>query len=210
MQRIACMLRVAPQKRAAFEEQLIAAKPALIKRYRQTGVQNASVWSVDSFVYGYFEAPDTGVWDAEALGLDERFAEAETIAAPGEMRLMYHDIGLVREDKSLIRPRVFATVLKPGCAEIYKARHDALIAGRDGGERLGPESNFTIWCARDQYIFGYCELVRAYDHEATPEERSETAAWETRQLEIMDWLTDDVDWLTGQTHPAMSLLLRIN
>ena len=64
----------------------------------------------------------------------------------------------------------------------------------------GPESNFTIHCALDEYIFGYCELVKSYDHETTEEEKAQTIAWETRQLEIMDWYTDDVDWITGETH----------
>ena len=36
----------------------------------------------------------------------------------------------------------------------------------------------------------------------TADERASTIAWETRQLEIMDWLTDDVDWITGQKHES--------
>ena len=35
-----------------------------------------------------------------------------------------------------------------------------------------------------------------------------TVAWETRQLEIMDWLTDDVDWMTGETHDKMRLICK--
>ena len=56
------------------------------------------------------------------------------------------------------------------------------------------------------YIFGYCEKVKAFDHPMTDAERADTVAWETRQLEIMDWLTDDVDWMTGETHEAMQRL----
>ena len=63
----------------------------------------------------------------------------------------------------------------------------------------GPESNFTIWYANG-YIFGYCELVKSFDHEKTEEEKAADIAWETRGLEIMDWLTDDVDWITGEKH----------
>ena len=37
----------------------------------------------------------------------------------------------------------------------------------------------------------------------TDAEKRDTIAWETRQLEIMDWLTDDVDWITGQKHEGM-------
>ena len=45
----------------------------------------------------------------------------------------------------------------------------------------------------------------------TPEEeKADTVAWETRQLEIMDWLTDDVDWLTGQKHAPSRCIFRQN
>ena len=67
----------------------------------------------------------------------------------------------------------------------------------------GPESNFTIWCADSEFNFGYCELVKSFDHPMTEEEKQSTIAWETRQLEIMDWLTDDVDWITGDRHEAI-------
>ena len=116
-----------------------------------------------------------------------------------------HDIGIVRADKSLIRHRVFATKLKEGCAAEYKRRHDGLIEKRAGKITEGPESNFTIWNANG-YIFGYCELVKSFDHEMTEAEKASTIAWETRQLEIMDWLTDDVDWLTGQKHDSIKLV----
>ena len=42
----------------------------------------------------------------------------------------------------------------------------------------------------------------------TEEEKASTIAWETRQLEIMDWLTDDVDWITGEKHDAIALICR--
>ena len=45
-------------------------------------------------------------------------------------------------------------------------------------------------------------------HEMTDEERTSTIAWETRQLEIMDWLTDDVDWITGEKHDAIALVCK--
>mgnify|MGYP000573922336 CR=1 FL=1 len=36
--------------------------------------------------------------------------------------------------------------------------------------------------------------------EETPEAHEATVAWETRQLGIMDWITNDCDWLTGTVH----------
>ena len=166
---------------------------------RREGVDNFSVWGIGDLLLCYGEDAGDGaakVCEAILAKLDG----AELLAAPGSMRLMYHDIGIVREDKSLIRHRVFCTKLKPGCAEEYKRRHDALIAERGDAVSEGPDSNFTIWYGAG-YIFGYCEKVKAFDREMTEEEKGSTIAWETRQLEIMDWLTDDVDWITGQKHP---------
>ena len=166
-----------------------------------SGVNNFSIWSVDDLLLCYGEAAGSGA-AAVCDGIMARLEGAELICAPGTMRLMYHDIGVVRQDKSLIRHRVFCTRLKPGCAEEYKRRHDALIDARGDAVSEGPDSNFTIWHGAG-YIFGYDEKVRAFDHEPTEAEKAADIAWETRQLEIMDWLTDDVDWITGQKHPAV-------
>jgi len=81
------------------------------------------------------------------------------------------------------------------------------VEARGENVKEGPESNFTIWNANG-YIFGYCELVKSFDHEMTEEEKASTIAWETRQLEIMDWLTDDVDWITGEKHDSIRLICR--
>lgn len=156
---------------------------------------NFSIWRIGDFLFCYGEWND-GAQPAISI------PGTEVFAAPGTMQLMYHDIGIVREDKSLIRHRVFATRLHEGCAEEYKRRHDALIEARGDSVTQGPESNFTIWHANG-YIFGYCELVKSFDHPMTDEERASTIAWETHQLEIMDWLTDDVDWITGERHDSV-------
>jgi len=175
----------------------------------RAGARNASAWSVAGFLYLYAEFDDdsvTSLKDVLAPFKSEMGFVANELGNDKNMELMYHDFGVVREDKSLIRRRVFATELKLGCAPEYKARHQKLIDAR--GDKLsdGPETSFSIRCARGKYIFGYCELVKSYDHEPTQEEKAATIAWETRQLEIMDWLTDDVDWITGQKHPAMKQL----
>ena len=115
------------------------------------------------------------------------------------MRLMYHNFGIVRSDKELIRHRMFMTKLKARCEEEYKSRHDALIAQRGDSIDPGPDSNFSIWSAGG-YIFGYDEIDTTMETEETQEEREHTIAWETRQLEIMDWITNDVDWMTKEHH----------
>lgn len=171
---------------------------------KRAGIENFSIWSIEDFLFCYGEFPDeVKLPSADQAGLEAWKAAlapvCDVFAAQGTLPLMYHDIGIVRADKSLIRHRVFATKLKEGCAAEYKRRHDGLIEKRAGKITEGPESNFTIWNANG-YIFGYCELVKSFDHEMTEEEKASTIAWETRQLEIMDWLTDDVDWITGQRH----------
>ena len=173
------------------------------------GVENFSIWGIQDFLFCYGEyTQDICVPAAKKAEWEKALsAYVDLFAAPGTLPLMYHDIGIVRKDKSLIRHRVFSTKLKPGCAAEYKSRHDALIAARGDKVSEGPESNFTIWNANG-YIFGYCELVRSFDHEMTEEEKASTIAWETRQLEIMDWLTDDVDWITGEKHDAIQLICR--
>ena len=199
MERIAFVLKLAGDRAAG-----IAAVRSLGEDFASAGLANFSLWHMQQYLFGYGECEAyRGQLDAALAKLP---AGVELACAPGTMRLMYHDIGVVRADKSLIRHRVFATKLHPGCEEEYKRRHDGLIAARGDAVKEGPESNFTIWYG-DGHIFGYCELVKAFDHEPTPEERAETAAWETRQLEIMDWLTDDVDWLTGERHPAVERVL---
>lgn len=169
-------------------------------------VGNFSVWTIEDLFLCYGEDEENGA-SALAENLMEAAGEgAALLCAPGTMRLMYHDIGIVREDKSLIRHRVFSTKLKPGCEEEYKRRHDRLIEARGDAVSEGPDSNFTIWYGAG-YIFGYCEKVKSFDHEPTEAEKAADIAWETRQLEIMDWLTDDVDWITGQRHEHIQRII---
>ena len=165
-------------------------------------IRNFSMWQAADLVFGYYEA------EAEPKHeLLERLLEQNSdcfiwLATPGShMRLMYHDFGVVREDKSLIRHRMFMTKLKSGCEEEYKRRHDALVVARGSEVDPGPDSNFSIWHAGG-YIFGYDEIDTTMETEETAESHQSTVEWETRQLEIMDWITNDVDWLTGQHHPA--------
>ena len=200
MKRLPFVLRVRENAKPDFE--------SLREVLHALGAQNFSIWRIQDFLFVYGEYPEN-IEAADLNKLIERLNDScECFAAPGTLPLMYHCIGVVREDKSLIRHRVFATHLHEGCAAEYKRRHDALIAARGDSIPEGPESNFTIWNANG-YIFGYCELVRAYDHEMTEEERQSTIVWETRQLEIMDWLTDDVDWMTGEHHDAMQLVWQL-
>ena len=165
-------------------------------------IRNFSLWQAEDLVFGYYEAETEPQHDQLETVLDELAECFEWLAKPGSnMRLMYHDFGVVREDKSLIRHRIFMTKLKPGCEEEYKRRHDALVEARGEKVTPGPDSNFSIWYAGG-YIFGYNEIDTTMEVEETAQAHAATVAWECKQLEIMDWITNDVDWLTGQWHPA--------
>lgn len=165
-------------------------------------IRNFSLWQAEDLVFGYYEADTEPQHDQLETVLDELAECFEWLAKPGSnMRLMYHDFGVVREDKSLIRHRMFMTKLKPGCEEEYKRRHDALVEARGEKVTPGPDSNFSIWYAGG-YIFGYDEIDTTMEVEETAQAHAATVAWESKQLEIMDWITNDVDWLTGQWHPA--------
>ena len=199
MKRLPFVLTVSPEGKEA------ELKPVW-KMLEDMGASNFSVWRIREFLFCYGEYPDETSIPSERI-VQLLPGGVGLFAAPGSLPLMYHDIGIVRQDKSLIRHRVFGTRLKEGCAQEYKRRHDVLVEARGDQIKEGPESNFTIWNANG-YIFGYCELVKAFDHEKTEEEKAADIAWETRQLEIMDWLTDDVDWITGQKHDPVRLVYR--
>ena len=208
MRRETAMYEILPGQAGALESGIRYIGGELNCALVKAGAKNASLWSVENYLYAYAEFEDGCPASIESIAAPYAgYLSVYTKKIAGnEMDLMYHDIGVVRQDKSLIRRRVFATVLKDGCAAEYKARHQKLIDARGGEVKDHHESNFTIRCAKGRYIFGYCEFVKEFDREQTEEEKQETIAWETRQLEIMDWLTDDVDWITGQKHAKMECL----
>ena len=170
-------------------------------------IKNFSIWNVEQLIFGYYENEDEMKLSEDEKAAKDSLTEKiqdtfDWISTPGEdMRLMYHNFGVVRENKELIRHRVFMTKLKEGCAEEYKVRHDGLIAQRGDTVDPGPDSNFSIWSAGG-YIFGYDEIDTTMEIDETPQDREATVAWETRQLGIMDWITNDVDWMTGECHSA--------
>lgn len=174
------------------------------------GAENFSVWGINEFLFCYGEYKNDAivVTDADKEALTKILSPyMELFAAPGTLPLMYHDIGIPRKDKSNVAHRVFSTKLKEGCAAEYKRRHDVLIEQR-GDFVADPGANFTIWNANG-YIFGYCEMDKSEaNREKTEEEKQASIAWETKQLEIMDWLTDDTDWITGEKHDHIALIAK--
>ena len=205
MERHAFAMKIKAGMMNEYRKRLGEIWPELTAYLDQKGIHNYSIWNAEDLIFGYYEEGDTEekqtVQEADASWMIRKMADTfEWISVPGEdMRLMYHDFGVVRPSKELIRHRMFMTKLKPGCEEEYKHRHDQLIEARGGAVTPGPDSNFSIWSAGG-YIFGYDEIDTTMEKEETEEERQATISWETRQLEIMNWITNDVDWMTGEHH----------
>ena len=208
MKRHAFALKIKEGAKSVFLSGLGKLWPEITTFLDTHGMENFSIWNVEDIVFGYYETDD----DFSFAESDKKIViQWETeyghsynwISNPFEdMRLMYHDFGNVRRSKELIRHRVFITKLVEGMDEEYKARHDALVEARGSHITEGPDSNFSIWYAGG-YIFGYDEIDTTMEHDMTQEEREATIRWETRMLEIMEWLTNDVDWITGEYHPSI-------
>ena len=164
-------------------------------------VSNYSLWSCDNYFFGYYESNEKKPVTKEILSpvllsineLSDFKSDFEN-----NMNLMYEDFGIVRTDKSMIRHRVFMTHLLNGDTKEYKRRHDELANARTSVNK-GPDSNFSIWNSGD-YIFGYDEIDTSMEHEMTESEKKDTIKWEKNMLDIMEWITDDVDFITDMHH----------
>lgn len=205
MERYAIALKINEGKMNDYRCMLGRLWPEITAFLDRNEIHNFSIWNAQDLIFIYGERDSAFLLSPEEETVIENLTAQMSglftwISIPGQnMRLMYHNFGIVRSDKELIRHRMFMTKLKPGCEEEYKSRHDALIAQRGDSIDPGPDSNFSIWSAGG-YIFGYDEIDTTMETEETPEEREHTIAWETRQLEIMDWITNDVDWMTKEHH----------
>lgn len=168
-------------------------------------LRNFSLWSVDLIVFGYYESDDdfrvTDDFLAKTEELDGRFDDIyDWISEPCKpMRLMFHNYGGVQESKELVYKKIFVIHLFEGMAEEYKRRHDAVLPTPEQESKHRACNNFTIWNAGD-YVFGYMEMDATLEREKTPEHKEYSRNWETSMLEIMEWVTNDVDWLTGEYH----------
>lgn len=158
MERHAFAMKVKSGKMNDYRKKLGEIWPDLTTFLDRNKVKNFSIWNAEDLIFGYYENEDGAKLSAEEVSVKEAITAKiddtfDWISTPGEdMRLMYHNFGIVRENKELIRHRMFMTKLKAGCEEEYKRRHDGLIAQRGDTVDPGPDSNFSIWCAGG-YIF---------------------------------------------------------
>lgn len=205
MERHAFAMKIKEGMMNTYRKTLGEIWPELTAFLDRNHIRNYSIWNAADLIFGYYETEDghqlseeeLAARDAFVTKMEDTFTWISTLGQ--DMRLMYHDFGIVRESKEMIRHRMFMTKLKPGCEEEYKLRHDGLIEKRGDKITEGPDSNFSIWSAGG-YIFGYDEIDTSMETEQTPEAKVADVEWETRQLGIMDWITNDCDWLTGEGH----------
>ena len=208
IERAPFLLKTTDERRADTLAKLGALLPDCVSRLKAAGARNFSLWRAENLIFGYFETADLASLRAAGAVVREFAAQlddaAELLASPGNMRRMYTALGQPRPDKSKLGHRVFMTRLKPGMAEEYRERH-AAIETDDAPE--GPINNFTIWNCGD-YICGYAELDEGFVIDRSAEGMEKDRPWETAMLEVMDWLTDDVNSLFGFTHEPVSCLYR--
>lgn len=165
-------------------------------------ISNFSVWKMADLLFVYGEAEDDYCFIEDRTerisDITDKLEDTITwLSGPGQrMQLMYYDYGIVRTSKELVRHRVFAAKLKEGCLLEYKRRHDELIEQRGNTINYGPESNYSIW-SDGIYIFGYEEIDTTMEEALTEEQKEWSVVWENKMLEIMEWVTDDIDWITG-------------
>ena len=142
MERHAFAMEVKEGRKDDYRKALGKIWPELTAFLDRNEIKNFSIWNTDSLIFGYYEKADGSVLSAEEKEISERLTkEIEDtftwISTPGQdMRLMYHDFGIVRESKELIRHRMFMTKLKPGCEEEYKRRHDGLVRSEEHTSEL--------------------------------------------------------------------------
>lgn len=211
IKRMTFLIRIFPGKTDEARVRIKELFPAAAEKAVLAGASNLSLWRAEDMIFGYYETAkeaDNATGQILRDFIEENLSDVSVlIASPGNMRLMYAAIGSPREDKSMLKHRVFVTRLKPGCAEEYKARHDALATMQRQGVGDKPENNFTIWNSGD-YICGYSEIDPDYVPDNSEMAQKARVAWETRMLGIMDWLTDDVDDITGEEHDKIECMYR--
>ena len=157
MERHSFAMEIKKGKKNEYRQILGEIWPDLTAFLDQEKVHNFSIWNCDSLIFGYYETDENNEFSEEKKAsiqaLTSRIDHTFTwISTPGEnMRLMYHNFGVVRENKELIRHRMFMTRLKPDCEEEYKARHDGLVAAREG--RIDPVLTATSASGAQADIF---------------------------------------------------------
>ena len=133
MERHAFAMKVKEGRMNDYRKKLGEIWPKLTAFLDRNKVSNFSIWNAEDLIFGYYENEDGAALSAEENAAKDAITAKiqdtfDWISTPGkDMRLMYHNFGVVRENKELIRHRMFMTKLKDGCEEEYKRRHDGEV-----------------------------------------------------------------------------------
>ncbi|MFR4122734.1 MAG: L-rhamnose mutarotase [Clostridium sp.] len=112
MERHAFAMKVKEGKMNDYRKNLGEIWPELTAYLDRNGIHNFSIWNAADLIFGYYENADGEVISPEEekvkAALTEKIGDTFTwISTPGkDMRLMYHNFGVVRENKELIRHRM--------------------------------------------------------------------------------------------------------
>ena len=118
MERHSFAMELKEGKKNDYRRKLGEIWPELTAFLDQEKVHNFSIWNCDSLIFGYYETDENHEFSeekkAQIQALTARIEDTFTwISTPGEnMRLMYHNFGVVRENKELIRHRMFKMCIR--------------------------------------------------------------------------------------------------
>ena len=105
MERHAFAMKVKEGKMNDYRKKLGEIWPELTAYLDRNGIHNFSIWNAADLIFGYYENADGEVISPEEekvkAALTEKIGDTFTwISTPGkDMRLMYHNFGVVRENK---------------------------------------------------------------------------------------------------------------
>ena len=105
MERHSFAMEIKKGKKNEYRQILGEIWPDLTAFLDQEKVHNFSIWNCDSLIFGYYETDENNEFSEEKKAsiqaLTSRIDHTFTwISTPGEnMRLMYHNFGVVRENK---------------------------------------------------------------------------------------------------------------
>ncbi len=197
MERHTFAMKVKKGQMDEYRKRLGGIWPELTAFLDRNQVRNFSIWNAEDLIFGYYETGDERTLSMEEETEKEKLTGKmedtfNWISVPGEpMRLMYHDFGIVRESKELIRHRMFMTRLKPGCEEEYKRRHDGLVEKRGGTVTQGPDSNFSSGVRAGTFL-DMTRLIRPWRR--NPPRQTGHLLWNGKRASLRSWTGSPTTW----------------
>ena len=131
MERHAFAMQIKEGRMNDYRRKLGRIWPELTAFLDTAQIRNFSIWNAEDLIFGYYEKDQNKELDQQSQATREKLiSQLEDtftwLSVPGEdMRLMYYNYGVVRENKEMIRHRVFVTKLR--MAAQRNIRHAMMI-----------------------------------------------------------------------------------